>query len=44
MLIYNGFRISVSEVPRGTKMETEKVVRKKNICYSKFTVDNKLIS
>lgn len=39
MLIDN--RITVSEVPRGTKMK-EEVIRKKNICYIKFTVVNKL--
>lgn len=42
MLIDNRHRISVSEVPRGTKMERQEVGRKKNIRYVKFTVVNEL--
>lgn len=42
MLINNGSRISMTEVPRGAKMDTREVVRKMNIYYSKFALVNKL--
>lgn len=40
MLIDNGPRISMTEVPRGAKMEKREVVRKMNIYYSKYMVVN----
>lgn len=42
MLLDNGRRIVMTEIPRGAQMETREAVRKINIYYSKFTVVNEL--